>query len=100
MRENGYGKRTDIEEYRLIRRGGKGVINIICSERNGDVIGIKTVKDEDEIMLMSKNGIVIRIPAKDISKVGRNTQGVRLMRLEDDKIIGIARVVATNHNNS
>ena len=65
-----------------------------------EVVRVATKKDEDEIMLMSKNGIVIRIPAKDISKVGRNTQGVRLMRLEDDKIIGIARVVTNNHNNS
>jgi len=96
--ENGYGKRTDIEEYRLIRRGGKGVRNIICSERNGDVIGIKTIKDEDEIMLISKNGIIIRMLARDISKVGRNTQGVRLMRLdEDDKVISLARVITNNH---
>ncbi|MBI2663624.1 DNA gyrase subunit A [Candidatus Woesearchaeota archaeon] len=99
--ENGYGKRTDIEEYRLIRRGGKGVRNIICSERNGDVIGIKTIKDEDEIMLISKNGIIIRMLARDISKVGRNTQGVRLMRLdEDDKVISLARVITNNYNNS
>ena len=96
--ENGYGKRTETEEYRLIRRGGKGVRNIICSERNGNVIGIKTVKDEDEIMLISKKGVIIRIPVKDISKVGRNTQGVRLMRLEDDKVISIARVVLNNNH--
>ena len=59
-------------------------------------LGIKTVKDEDEIMLISKKGIMIRIPAKDISKVGRNTQGVRLMRLNNDKVINMARVVMNN----
>ncbi|MDP6642383.1 MAG: DNA gyrase subunit A [Candidatus Nanoarchaeia archaeon] len=91
--ENGFGKRTDMENYRLIKRGGKGVRNIICDERNGNVIGIKTIKNDDEVMLISKQGIVIRIPAKDISKVGRNTKGVRLMRLKDDKVISIARVV-------
>ncbi len=91
--ENGFGKRTSIDNYRLIKRGGKGVRNIICDERNGNVIGIKTIKDEDEVMLISKQGIVIRIPAKDISKVGRNTKGVRLMRMNDDKVISIARVV-------
>jgi DNA gyrase subunit A len=92
--ENGYGKRTSISEYRLIRRGGKGVINIICSERNGKVVDVKSLADEDEIMLISKNGTLIRMPAKDISVIGRNTQGVRLMRLQaGDRVMGAAKII-------
>jgi len=97
--ENGYGKRSPIKEYRLIGRGGKGVINIKTTERNGNVVGIKTVKDDDEVMILSKNGIVIRIPVKDISDIGRNTQGVRIMRLkEDDKVSTIDRVRISINN--
>ena len=92
--ENGYGKRTSVEDYRLIRRGGKGVRNIITSERNGDVVAVMAVKDDDEIMVMSKNGIAIRIRAADISKIGRNTQGVRVMRLNDgDKVVSATKIV-------
>ena len=90
--ENGYGKRTSINEYRLIKRGGKGVTNIITSERNGKVAAVKTVFDNDEIMLITKKGIIIRIPVKEISIVGRNTQGVRLMKLENDKVNAVARI--------
>lgn len=94
--ENGYGKRSPVPEYRLIGRGGKGVINIKTTERNGNVIGIKTVKDEDEVMILSKKGIVIRIPVLDVPIVSRNTQGVRIMRLkEDDKVSTIDRVRVT-----
>ncbi|MBI3033384.1 DNA gyrase subunit A [Candidatus Woesearchaeota archaeon] len=92
--ENGYGKRTPVSEYRLINRGGSGVINIQCSERNGRVIAVDEVNDEDELMFISKNGIIIRTRAKDISSIGRNTQGVRLMRLDaDDKIVATAKIV-------
>lgn len=91
--ENGYGKRSKITDYRLIRRGGRGVINIKCSERNGDVIGVKVVKDSDQLMLISMAGILIRIPAKGISVIGRNTQGVRIMRLgPEDKVISAAKI--------
>lgn len=92
--ENGYGKRTAISEYRLINRGGSGVINIQCSERNGRVIAVKSATGEEEVMLISKNGIVIRIPTEKISAIGRNTQGVRLMRLEQgDKVASVAKIV-------
>ncbi len=92
--ENGYGKRSELSDYRLIRRGGSGVINIMCSDRNGDVVAVKSVTENDELMLVSKNGILIRVPARDISVIGRNTQGVRLMRLEDgDKVMGAAKIV-------
>jgi len=91
--ENGYGKRTDIKEYRLITRGGKGVINIKTSERNGKVVGIKTVEETDEALLISQQGKIIRIPASGISKIGRNTQGVRIMRLgSDDKVTKLAKI--------
>jgi len=91
--ENGYGKRTDVSKYRLIKRGGKGVINIKCTERNGNVIGIKDVKDEDQLMLITRQGIGIRFKAKDISKIGRATQGVRIMNLKDeDKVASAAKI--------
>jgi DNA gyrase subunit A len=91
--ENGFGKRTAIDDYRLINRGGKGVINIKTSERNGKVIGIKCVSDNDEVMLISSKGIITRVSCKEISKVGRNTQGVRIMRVVDDKVTTLAKVV-------
>ncbi|MBW3000317.1 DNA gyrase subunit A [Candidatus Woesearchaeota archaeon] len=93
--ENGYGKRTMMEEYRLISRGGKGVRNIICSPRNGKVVCIRAVKDEDEIMVVSKKGILIRVPVINISVIGRNTQGVRIMKLDPgDKVVSVAKIEA------
>jgi DNA gyrase subunit A len=79
--KKGYGKRTDVESYRLINRGGKGVINIKTTERNGNVVGVKCVSEDQEVIFITKNGILIRTNVKDISKVGRNTMGVRLMKL-------------------
>jgi len=93
--ENGYGKRSKINEYRLINRGGKGVINIKATERNGNVVGIEVVNDVSDIMFISKKGIIIRTSVKNISEIGRNTQGVRLMKLsEGDKVVSLARVVS------
>ncbi len=95
--ENGYGKRSKVEEYRLIKRGGKGVKNIKTSERNGRVVGIKSVKEDDEIMVITKKGKLIRSSVKGISLVGRNTQGVRIMKLDDgDKVIALTKVVGEN----
>ena len=92
--ENGYGKRSPVSDYRLIGRGGSGVINMQCTERNGNVASIKSVTDEDEIVAISQKGIMIRVPARDISVIGRNTQGVRIMKLEaDDKVVAAAKVV-------
>jgi DNA gyrase subunit A len=94
--ENGYGKRTASEEYRHISRGGKGVINIITSERNGAVCAIKSVDEAKDIMLISKNGITIRTPVSGISIIGRNTQGVRLMNLKaGDKVVACTLVEQT-----
>ncbi|MBN1646340.1 DNA gyrase subunit A [Candidatus Woesearchaeota archaeon] len=99
--ENGFGKRTPFQEYRLINRGGKGVINIKTTERNGRVVSINSVNRSEEIMIMSKSGIIIRTPVKDISEIGRNTQGVRVMRLRsNDKVTGTAKIVNEELNNN
>ncbi|MCK4261860.1 DNA gyrase subunit A, partial [bacterium] len=91
---NGYGKRSPFSEYRATSRGGKGVINIKTSERNGLLVGIERVLDRDELMLISSQGMVIRIPIAPIRVLSRNTQGVRLIRLDEkDEVVGVARVV-------
>ncbi len=91
--ENGFGKRTKISEYRLTNRGGKGVINIQTTDRNGRVVAVKEVTDQDELMLITRNGIVIRMRVGQISVIGRNTQGVKLMNLENnDRVMDIAVV--------
>jgi DNA gyrase subunit A len=93
--ENGYGKRTQVGEYRLQHRGGKGVINIKTTERNGMVVGMLTVDDDDEIVMVSTKGVVIRTPVEDIRTIGRNTQGVRVMRPGDDATVSaVARALA------
>lgn len=93
--ENGFGKRSLVEDYRLIARGGKGVINIKVNERNSRVANIKAVSETDEVMLISQKGILIRCPVRDISVVGRNTQGVRIMRLEpEDRVVAVEKVIA------
>ena len=97
---NGYGKRTEVGKYRLQSRGGKGVINMKTNERNGDVIGVKKANNGDEIMLMTEKGITIRLPVKDVSVIGRNVQGVRLVRLEEnDRLAAIATVVKEEEEN-
>jgi DNA gyrase subunit A len=94
---NGYGKRTNISDYRLVGRGGKGVINMNLNEKTGKVTGVKTVTKDDELMFISRNGIAIRTPAKDISLIGRATQGVRVMRLgPGDKLISLERIAGEN----
>ncbi|MDY0130174.1 MAG: DNA gyrase subunit A [Methanosarcina vacuolata] len=91
--ENGFGKRTEYSQYPAHRRGGKGVITIITNERNGPVSRVRSVADDDELIFTSADGIIIRIPAKDISIQGRNTQGVRIMNLKPgDTVAGIARI--------
>ncbi|RKX30171.1 MAG: DNA gyrase subunit A [Candidatus Zixiibacteriota bacterium] len=92
--ENGYGKRTNISDYRVTNRGGKGIINIKASERNGEVVSIKEVVDKDELILITKKGITNRQRVSKISVISRNTQGVRLIQLDKgDKVIDVARVV-------
>jgi len=92
--ELGFGKRSPIEEYRLQSRGGKGIINIKVTSRNGEVIGAKTVSDQDEVMLISHEGMVVRCPVKDVRSTGRATQGVRLISIKGkDRVASIAAVV-------
>ncbi|MFH1211595.1 MAG: DNA gyrase C-terminal beta-propeller domain-containing protein, partial [Candidatus Woesearchaeota archaeon] len=89
--ENGYGKKTTVSEYRHTNRGGKGVININCSARNGKVVAVKVAEDDDDIMLISRKGIIIRTRSKGIPTIGRNTQGVRIMRLSvGDCVVSVA----------
>jgi len=98
--ENGYGKRTQISEYRLTNRGGSGVINIQCSDRNGKVVSICSITGNDDIIFISKNGIIIRVPSADISVIGRNTQGVKIMKLEgNDKVVAAVKVQSENNGN-
>ena len=92
--QNGYGKRTSIEEYRMTNRGGKGVINIKASERNGEAVAIKHVLDTDELILITRRGIANRQAVKQIKVIGRNTQGVRLINLDKgDAVTDVAVVV-------
>ena len=91
--ERGFGKRTDLSEYRMQGRGGKGIFTIKCSQRNGKAVSALQVSDEDEIMILTKEGKIIRTKTKDISIIGRNTQGVKLIDIEDnDKVVGVATI--------
>jgi len=91
--ENGYGKRTDMEEYRLQSRGGKGIITMKTTDKTGRVVGAQQVTDEDQLMLVTNNGKIIRLRVKDIRVIGRNTQGVRLIDLEDsERVVSLARL--------
>ena len=91
--ENGYGKRTKLEHYRLTRRGGKGVINIKTSKRNGKVLAIMKVSQDDEAMLITRSGKIIRIGSDKIRATGRAAQGVRLVALEKGDQVAAAAVL-------
>ncbi|MCH9034505.1 MAG: DNA gyrase subunit A [Planctomycetes bacterium] len=98
--ENGFGKRTSIEEYRKTRRGGKGVINIKTTERNGAVIAIEAVVDGDELMLITQKGMMLRTDLTALRQIGRATQGVRLIRLrEHDKVVAVAKIAKDDQAN-
>ena len=91
--QNGYGKRTGLEEYRLQSRGGVGIINISTSDRNGPVVGVAYVHDDDELMLISQQGMILRMKAGDIRTIGRATQGVRLIGMEEgDAVVSVAKL--------
>jgi len=94
--ENGYGKRSSVDEYRLQKRGGKGIIAIKASERNGKIIGAMQVVEHDEIMLIASSGKIIRINMQNVRVIGRNTQGVRLINLEPDEKVVAMDMVATD----
>jgi len=91
--EKGFGKRTKAEEYRIQSRGGKGIFTIKVTQKNGRVVGVLQVKDDDEMIIIASSGKLIRLKASNIRIIGRSTQGVKLINLaEDDKVVGIARV--------
>jgi DNA gyrase subunit A len=85
--EKGYGKRSQIGDYPVRHRGGKGIYNIRTTDRNGKVIAIKEVRDNDQLMLITRQGIVIRCPIAELNVRGRVTQGVRLINVEEDDIV-------------
>jgi DNA gyrase subunit A len=89
--ENGYGKRTNISEYPVQGRGGKGVITIKTTERNGEVVAVRQVSEEDDLMIITRNGQIIRMKIRGVSVIGRNTQGIKLIGIEKgDKVTGVA----------
>ena len=97
--ENGFGKRTSVDEYPVQRRGGKGVITIKTTERNGHVVSILLVEEEDDLMLMTDRGILIRMPISGVSVISRNTQGVKLMDMTaGERVIGAARIAEQEDN--
>ena len=92
--ENGFGKRTKIEEFRVQSRGGKGIFLIKCTPKNGPVVGSCQVTDHEEVMIVTEHGMIIRVRARDISVIGRNTQGVKLIQLDHgQRVVGLAKVV-------
>ena len=92
--EHGYGKRSNAAEYRRQTRGGKGIITIKADERNGNVVGIKQVVEEDNLMIITSSGKIIRIGVQKISVIGRNTKGVRLISVDkDERVMGVTRLV-------
>ena len=91
--ENGFGKRTDVDQYRLQSRGGKGVINVKTTAKNGKVSGINLVDETSELMVISQFGKIIRIDTKSIRAAGRSTQGVKLLDLEDQDKVAAAVVI-------
>ena len=93
--ENGFGKRTDIDQYRLQKRGGSGIINIRTTQRNGAVVALRAVHDDDELMIITSNGIMLRTSIRQMREIGRATQGVRVIRLDEgDKVVSVARVAS------
>jgi DNA gyrase subunit A len=104
--EHGYGKRSEIADYPVTHRGGKGIITIKTTERNGQIVAVKEVVDGDELMIVTRSGQLIRMPVRGISVMGRNTQGVTLVNLTaaegellPDVVAGVTRVVSEEEGN-
>jgi DNA gyrase subunit A len=92
--EKGYGKRSSLEDYRITNRGGKGVKTLNISEKTGNLVAIKNVDDSNDLMIINKSGLVIRMAVEDLRVMGRATQGVRLINIkDDDSIAAVAKVV-------
>ncbi|MHC4756799.1 MAG: DNA gyrase C-terminal beta-propeller domain-containing protein, partial [Planctomycetota bacterium] len=99
--ENGYGKRTNLDDYRSQSRGGIGLINIKTTDRNGKVVALKAVKNMDELMLITAKGIIIRTGLEEVREIGRNTQGVRLIKLDEgDKLVAAEKIDSDEGQNS
>lgn len=96
--ENGYGKRTPIDEYRIQSRGGKGIKTLSLTEKKGEVVAHKVVSENEDLMIATQSGVVIRIKVADISIMGRYAQGVRLIRVDEDEVSAVARVHAEEEN--
>ncbi len=97
--ENGFGKRTELDEYRVQTRGGKGVITYKITPKTGDIVGIRIANEDEDVMMITDKGTIIRIPAKDISVLGRNTQGVTLMRTNDGGKVVSIEIINDNDDN-
>ncbi len=97
--ENGFGKRTELDEYRVQSRGGKGVITYKITPKTGSIIGIRIVEEDDDIMLITDTGTIIRLNVKDISVLGRSTQGVTLMRTNEGKVVSIEKISEEDKEN-
>ena len=97
--EFGFGKRSLLDDYRITNRGGKGVINLKVTEKNGEVIGIRRVSEDDEFMLITAAGKMIRARVKDVSVIGRSTQGVRLIGMSGgDRVAAVGRIEENGNN--
>ena len=90
--ENGFGKRTELDEYRVQTRGGKGVTTYKITPKTGNIVGIRVATDNEDVMLITENGTIIRLKVKDISVLGRATQGVTLMRTNEGKVVSIETI--------
>jgi DNA gyrase subunit A len=98
--ENGYGKRTPLKDYRITRRGGKGIINMKTTARNGKVVSVLAVEDESDVMIITKEGKIIRLEASEIRQAGRSTQGVRLVKLEPGDQVAAASVLSNGNGSA
>jgi DNA gyrase subunit A len=92
--DKGFGKRSEVADYRVQKRGGKGIITFKSTDKTGVCVALKEVQPDDELMMITKSGVIIRVPVDGIRVIGRNTQGVRVMNLDDgDSLVAVARVV-------
>jgi DNA gyrase subunit A len=97
--ENGFGKRTTLKHYRLTRRGGKGVINMKTTARNGKVVSVLAVEEDSDLMIITQDGKIIRLESGEIRQAGRSTQGVRLVRMEEGDRVAAASVIPSEPAN-
>jgi DNA gyrase subunit A len=99
--EKGLGKRSELSEYRVQHRGGKGIITLKRTDKTGDIVALKEVQPDDELMMITRHGVIIRLPVEGIRVIGRNTQGVKVMNLDAGDTVGdVARVVREDENGS